>query len=114
MGLATASPQYAGTLHALAERLVDLLPIVCSSHYHPDFRGSFSIKAVLPVIAPALNYDDLEVADGRSASVSYIRALASDDAGERTRSFDEIRAYCARFTCDQGVSKGSCGSDGIG
>ena len=37
------------------ERLVDLLPITRQYYYHPDMRGSWSIKAVLPTIAPNLN-----------------------------------------------------------
>ena len=96
--LAADLPQYAEVLNAIAGRLVDLLPVVRNGYYHPDFRGSFSIKSVLPVITPDLGYDDLEIADGRLASVSYARALASADIGERNRVFDSLRAYCARDT----------------
>lgn len=96
--LATAFPQYAGALENIVARLVDLLPIVRGNYYHPGFHGSFSIKSVLPAVAPGLGYDDLEVADGQLASVWYARALASSNATERRQIFDNLRAYCARDT----------------
>ena len=52
---AGAPPQYGRALDGIAERLLDLLPVVRSGYYHPDFRGSFSTKAVLLVIAPELS-----------------------------------------------------------
>ena len=81
--LAAAFPQYADALDDIIARLVDLLPIVKGNYYHPGFHGSFSIKSVLPAIAPNLGYDDLEIADGRMASVLYDRAIATTDLGER-------------------------------
>ena len=96
--LAAAFPQYANALNDIIARLVDLLPIVRGSYYHPDFHGSFSIKAVLPVIAPELGYDDLEVADGQLASIWYARALTTTDSTERRQIFDSLRNYCARDT----------------
>ena len=95
---ATAFPQYADALNSVIARFVDLLPIVRRNYYHPGFHGSFSIKSVLPVVAPSMGYDDLEVADGLVASVWYARAVASADAGERRHIFDNLRAYCARDT----------------
>ena len=47
----------------------------------PEFRGSFSIKSVLPVLVPGMGYDDLEVADGLTASVLYMQALENRDNG---------------------------------
>ena len=96
--LAAAFPQYANALNDIISRLVDLLPIVRGSYYHPDFHGSFSIKAVLPVIAPELGYDDLEVADGQLASIWYACALTTTDSTERRQIFDSLRNYCARDT----------------
>ena len=59
---------------------------------HPTFRGSFSLKRVVPARVPGIGYDDLAIADGQSA------ALASPDRNERRRIFDALRAYCARDT----------------
>ena len=79
-------------------RLFDLLPVVRNTYYQPEFRGSFSIKNVLPVLVPEMGYGDLEISDGQTASVRYMEALASGNGTERQRTFDDLRAYCARDT----------------
>ena len=96
--LAAAFPGYAKVLDAVIERLVDLHQVVRGNYYHPGFRGSFSLKSVVPVVAPHLSYDDLEVADGQMASVWYDRAILNADSGEQSRIFSNLRAYCARDT----------------
>jgi len=57
--LQQAVPHLAGPLQDLIDRLEDLLPIVRNHVYHPDFRGSFSIKDVLPVLVPDLAFQVL-------------------------------------------------------
>ncbi len=94
--LAAALPDRAGALRAIAERLFDLLPAVRDTVYHPGFRGSFSIKTVLPALAPGVSYADLPIADGQTAALRYVRALATDDPKERRRIFADLSAYCAR------------------
>ena len=96
--LAAALPERAEAFGAIESRLLDLLPVVRNTYYHPEFRGSFSIKNVLPVLVPGMGYDDLAVADGQTAAVRYSHALASTDLQERQRIFDDLRAYCARDT----------------
>ncbi len=96
--LAAALPERAAALRAIEARLFDLLPPVRDSIYHPAFRGSFSIKAVLPALVPGMDYADLPVADGQTAAMRYVRGLATDDPEERRRTFDDLRAYCARDT----------------
>ena len=53
--IAERHPAYAALVQKYVARLVDLLPIVRDNFYHPAMRGSFSIKKVLPVVAPDLN-----------------------------------------------------------
>lgn len=96
-GLAAAVPQHAAALAAVQARLFDLCPVVRNNCYHPDFRGSFSLKAVLPALVPGLGYDDLTIADGGAASTLFQRALASDSA-ERQQTFEALRSYCQRDT----------------
>ena len=96
--LATALPEQAEALDAIESRLFDLLPVVRNAYYHPDFRGSFSIKNVLPALVPGMGYDDLAVADGQTAAVRYVRALVSADPQEHQPTFNDLRAYCARDT----------------
>ncbi len=66
--LAQQFPDLSDALVAVRERLVDLMPLMRLHYYHPNMRGSWSLKAVLPAIVPALAYDDLgDVADGHAA-----------------------------------------------
>lgn len=83
-------------LEALLPRIWDLLPIIRHHYYHPEFRGSFSIKWVLPALVPHLSYDDLEVSGGQAASMMYEMALGLEDAAEREGVFAMLREYCAR------------------
>ena len=96
--LGEAMPQLADALGAIESRLFDLLPVVRNGYYHPRFRGSFSIKSVLPVLVPEMGYGDLEIADGQMAAVRYALALSSTDRQERQHTFADLRAYCARDT----------------
>ncbi|MBD3165940.1 DUF2779 domain-containing protein [bacterium] len=68
-------PDQAESLRGLKKRLVDLLPIVMNHIYDVGFNGGYSIKVVLPALVPELDYSDLEVADGTTASVYFIRML---------------------------------------
>ncbi len=97
-GLAAALPELAAALSAIEARLFDLLPVVRNNYYHPDFRGSFSIKNVLPALVPASGYDDLSIADGRTAAVHYARAVDNSDPASRRQIFKDLRAYCERDT----------------
>jgi predicted RecB family nuclease len=75
MRLAEALPALAVPLHDIAERLVDLLPVVRNHVYHPDFGGSFGLKSVLPAMVPELSYDDLAINEGSAASQELERLL---------------------------------------
>ena len=48
-------------LKRVINRLWDLHAVVKSHYYHPEFDGSYSIKAVLPALVPSLSYADLEI-----------------------------------------------------
>ena len=96
--LALALPEHQEALAAIEDRLFDLLPVVRGSYYHPDFRGSFSIKKVLPALCPDMGYEDLAIEDGQAASVQYEVALACEDTAQRQKIFDDLRAYCERDT----------------
>jgi hypothetical protein len=96
MELAGRHPQYAEQMKMYASRLVDLLPMVKENFYHPLMRGSFSIKKVLPVIAPDLDYSQLtEVTDGVAAQLAYIRAALSTELTPEQK--EETRRNASRY-----------------
>ncbi len=86
-------------LCALADRLIDLLPIVRANIGHPDFGGSFSLKAVAPALLER-GYEGMEVADGGTAA-ALLKGLLLDPYS-LDRDLDELRkdllAYCERDT----------------
>lgn len=81
-------------------RLVDLLPIAQAHYYHPDQHGSWSIKHVLPAMAPDLSYDALDgVQDGGAASAAYVEAIdPATGAGRREKIREQLLAYCRMDT----------------
>jgi hypothetical protein len=96
VGLAQRFPDLADDLLKLVERLVDLHPVVKNNYYHPDMLGSWSIKAVLPCMAPDMKYTELEgIAEGIAASNAYLDAIKPDaDPMEAERIETELRTYC--------------------
>ena len=83
------------------DQIIDLLPILKSHVSHPEFLGSYSIKAVAPALVPGFTYDDLDgVADGDDASAVFYR-LASNRSlpdGDRGRYRHALLTYCGRDT----------------
>jgi hypothetical protein len=97
--LADALPHLRHDLDRVSERLWDLHPVVKANYYHPGFEGSYSIKAVLPALVPALAYDDLEIQEGTMASVQFARMVFGDaDFFEKARIKAALLKYCERDT----------------
>lgn len=93
-------PDLAPALEAILERVVDLLPITRNHYHHPSMGGSWSLKTVLPAIAPDLDYTQLEhVQDGGGASEAYLEILdpATTEA-RRAELLEALRRYCALDT----------------
>ena len=72
-------PQFARKIDGVVKRIDDLLPVVRDNVYHPDFGGSFSIKAVLPALVPGMGYGGLEIAEGQVASDALESMLLGGD-----------------------------------
>jgi len=97
--LAQMFPQYSHSIERIISRMVDLLPIYRLHYYHADMRGSWSIKNVLPTVAPDLDYGDLEVSGGQAAQEEYKKALDPDLAPEEVKVIElSLLAYCQRDT----------------
>lgn len=99
--LAEAFPARRADLLAIESRLDDLLPVVRDHIYDPAFHGSFSIKAVLPVLVPGEGYAGLQIAEGGSAMALLARLVVDPAAfapAERAQLRAALLAYCARDT----------------
>lgn len=92
-------PHLKPALSQVVRRLWDLLAVIQQHYYHPDFRGSFSIKTVLPALVPALAYDDLTIQNGAVAAVMYQKMVFSEaDLMERAHIAQALQEYCGRDT----------------
>lgn len=94
-------PAHTELLQKYINRLFDLLPAVKQYFYHPQMYGSFSMKKVLPVIAPDLDYEELEeVQEGTAAQVAYLYAtLDPNTTAERKADLEmKLRKYCRHDT----------------
>lgn len=97
--LAEDFPDLAPALDTIRNRFVDLLTLARNHYYHRDMRGSWSLKAVLPTIAPELAYDDLEVANGGMAQETFGEMLHPETTLARRRKLrKDLLAYCERDT----------------
>jgi hypothetical protein len=98
--LAERYPDLSADLLAIKARLVDLHPITKANYYHPSQHGSWSIKAVLPAVAPDLSYEALEgVQNGGMAMEAYLKAIHPDTAPERKAEINQqLLAYCGLDT----------------
>ena len=62
-------------------------------------RGSWSIKAVLPTIAPELSYDNLAVSGGDDVQTVYLQAIRAETSDtEREVLRKNLLDYCERDT----------------
>lgn len=94
--LAELFDDLAQPLNAIIARLVDLLPVARDYYYHPAQQGSWSIKKLLPTIAPAFDYAALDgVQDGGMAIQVFAEAVdAATTAGRKAEIEQQLLKYC--------------------
>lgn len=92
-------PEVASQLEAISARIVDLQKVFASgAYYHPRMKGSYSLKSVLPAIAPDLNYDSLTVQNGSHAMQLYSRLQTETDLFELATGREQLLQYCETDT----------------
>ena len=97
--LAQAIPVLAPQLLGAVDRLFDLLPLARNHYYHPAMKGSWSIKAVLPTIAPELEYSNLTVAHGGMAQDAYLDLIGNELSDtDKVELRKALLAYCEQDT----------------
>ncbi|MBI3158602.1 MAG: DUF2779 domain-containing protein [Chloroflexi bacterium] len=94
--MASLYPEYAETLLSINDRLFDLMTVFGQGHYiHPGFKGSASIKSVLPVLLPQFSYADLPVGEGSQAMQVWEELVRGARQGEaRREAIQDLLAYC--------------------
>ena len=72
-----------------------MIPFRQRDVYFWKFKGSFSIKKVLPALVPELSYEGLAIADGGAAMDAYQKMLAAmDDQKKLSEIRKNLLAYC--------------------
>ncbi len=96
------NPRLAGELGALEAKLLDVAQVVRHTVYHRDFGGSLSIKEVLPVLVPGMDYQDkVRIHDGSEASAKLARLLFYAGAltpAQRADLREQLLEYCKQDT----------------
>jgi hypothetical protein len=98
--LAESFPKFKKGLLSIADRLVDPLPIFRAHVYDPNFRGSFSIKAVAPaILGKAASYEGMEVGGGTEAQSVYLEMIAASTSPSQKKKLRQcLIEYCTKDT----------------
>jgi hypothetical protein len=95
--LALLYPELCDFLESINTAIFDLKKIFSDGHYiDPGFRGSASIKNVLPVLCPQHRYDALEIGDGTTAAIKWYHMTCPDRLTEEhcQKIYDDLCTYC--------------------
>lgn len=91
----TLLPKYSIEIDNMISRVIDLMRPFQSRHYYtPDMKGSYSIKKVLPALVPHLSYEGMDIADGGTASSSFMRLFNESDPAIINKTREDLLKYC--------------------
>jgi len=96
--LAQWFPRYREQIAHAQKKIWDLLPIIRENLYHPEFRGSYSLKRVLPALVPAMSYERMQISDGAMAGLAWVKMRGLKGGEERERLRAELLQYCSQDT----------------
>jgi len=89
-------PDHADFFEKLNDRIYDLGDFINHGMYiHPGFKGSWSIKNVLPVMVPELSYSEMEIGKGDQAMMAWWGLINDElptDEAEKTKT--ALLEYC--------------------
>ena len=92
--MAEKYPEYKTLLNDLNERMFDLSIIFKNNYLHPRFMGSYSLKNVLPVFYDKLQYSDLAISEGQTASFKWEDMIFGNlDMHEKEKIKENLLAY---------------------
>lgn len=85
-------------MQGVNDRVVDLMiPFFgkTTMYDHPQFKGSASIKYVLPALVPRLSYKDMHIQEGGAASDTWNRVVSDEySEDDKTIKIQALRDYC--------------------
>ena len=98
--IGTRLPHHAAFFEHFNGMIYDLMDVFHDQHYvHHGFRGSSSIKKVLPTLAAELCYDGLSIKEGGQAADAWWRMVASTTTpAEKVQIAKDLKIYCGLDT----------------
>ncbi|MFQ6614604.1 MAG: DUF2779 domain-containing protein [Fidelibacterota bacterium] len=96
--LAEWYPEHSRPIRTIIQRGWDQL--LSFRKYYTDYRfkGSNSLKGVLPVLVPGMNYESLEVSNGTEAQVAWNEMIRLQPGLEKERLVRDLLTYCGQDT----------------
>lgn len=93
-------PEFKAFMENINKRTYDLRDIFAKQAYvHAGFKGSTSIKKILPILAPELSYKELEIQEGQNASQKWFEMVhGSKTVAEKQKIAQALRQYCGLDT----------------
>lgn len=96
--MASRHPEHAKFLRGVNDRVFDLMLVFKKSNrliVNPGFRGSASLKAVMPTLISDLSYKKLNIQEGGTASASWpVLTDSNTPEGERKELYKDMIDYC--------------------
>lgn len=95
--MARIHPEYADFLNDINSRIYDLMVIFQDQHYdHPDTKGSYSIKKILPVFDKEFSYKELDIQEGATAMNTWNDMVNTDKytQEEKDKLTKSLLEYC--------------------
>ena len=92
-------PEHKATMERINSMLYDLMDVFKKQHYvHPKFKGSTSIKKVLPALVD-ISYDSLVIKEGGQASNSWWEMTDKKTPPETSEHISKhLKIYCGQDT----------------
>ena len=91
-------PHYRQFMEQANARVVDLMVPFSGKtlvYDHPEFKGSASIKYVLPALVPHLSYKEMHIQEGGTASDTWNRIVSEEYSEEdRKLKIQALKDYC--------------------
>jgi hypothetical protein len=86
-------PEYEDFCKGMNDRLFDLMDVFRENLYDdPRFKGSYSIKSVLPVLVPELRYEKLDIQNGAMAMASWYDFVFKEEKDKKV--VNDLLKYC--------------------
>lgn len=96
--IAERYPEYQKFMENINDRVIDLmLPFYGkeTAYDHPKFKGSASIKYVLPALVPKLSYKNMHIQEGGTASDTWNKIISNAySKGDKDKEIQALRDYC--------------------